>query len=183
MEDNKIIDLFFARNEAAIEETDKKYGRYCHTIAHNILASNEDAKECVNDTYLRAWNTIPPTRPDCLSAFLARICRNLALGKHEYEHAARRRKNLCTALDELEGVLSSGDCSPSDEIAIKDALNTFAASLSKRDRIIFVQRYFYILPIKDIARAAGESESNTKIILMRTRNKLKSHLEKEGILI
>ena len=183
MDDNKIIELFFARNETAIEETDKKYGRYCHTIAHNILASNEDAKECVNDTYLRAWNTIPPTRPERLSAFLARICRNLALGKYEYEHAARRSKNLLTALDELEGILYSHDESPSDEIAIKDALNAFAASLSSRDRIIFVQRYFYLLSIKDIARTIGEGESNIKIILMRTRNKLKAHLEKEGIVI
>ncbi len=183
MDDNKIIELFFARNETAIAETDKKYGRYCHRVAYNILFSDEDARECVNDTYLRAWNSIPPTRPEKLLAYLSRICRNLALGKYEYEHAARRNKELALTLDELKGVIPANDGSPADELSLKYAINSFAASLNTRDRIIFVQRYFYLLSVKEIAKLNSESESNTKVILMRTRNKFKAHLEKEGIVI
>ncbi len=183
MDDSKIIDLFFARSEDAIRETDKKYGRYCHAIAYNILASNEDAKECVNDAYLRVWNAIPPERPRSFIAFLGRICRNVALGRYEYNGAARRSKELESALDEIGSVIPATDAPPSDAIALRDAINSFAASLGERERIIFVQRYFYLLPVKEIAKCRDLTESNVKQILMRIRAKFKVHLEKESIVI
>lgn len=183
MDDNKITDLYFARSQDAIRETEKKYGWYCHAIAYNILASNEDAKECVNDTYLRAWNAIPPERPNSLRAYLGRICRNVALGRYEYNGAARRNAELETALDEIESVIPAADAPPSDTIALRDAINSFAASLGERERIIFVQRYFYLLPVKEIAKCRDLTESNVKQILMRVRAKFKVHLEKESIVI
>ncbi len=183
MDDRKIVELYFERSESAIAETEKKYGRYCHSIAYNILASNEDAKECVNDTYMRAWGAIPPKKPEKLSAFLGKIVRNLALNRYAYNNAQRRSKNLDTVLSEVEEFLPSLEGDVSDGLAVKEAINSFAATLSERDRIIFVQRYFYLCSVADIARKRGISENNVKIILARTRNKLKVHLEKEGIVI
>lgn len=183
MDDGKIIELYFARSEDAIYETDRKYGKYCRAIAYNVLSSNEDANECVNDTYFRVWNSIPPAKPDSLRAFLAKICRNAALNRYEYNRAARRSANLETALDEIESVIPSSDAPPSDTVALRDAINSFVASLGERERVIFVQRYFYLLPIKQIADGRGLGESNVKQILMRTRARFKAHIEKESIVI
>lgn len=184
MEDNRIVDLYFERSETAISETSQKYGKYCHCIAYNILNSELDAEECVNDTYLRAWDAIPPARPRLLKSFLGRITRNLALDRYDREHAVKRGGECEIALDEL------GECIPesdgremSDELAMKESINRFLASLPKQTRIIFIRRYWYLISVADIASGMGLSVSNVKVILMRTRKKFKEHLEKEGISI
>ena len=185
MEDDKIVDLYWERSETAIGETSKKYSRYCHSISFNILHSHEDSDECVNDTYLNAWNAMPPKRPNCLATFLGKITRNLSLNKFKrYTAEKRGLGQTVIALSELEDVISSTS-SVEQEIAGKElveTLNTFLENLPKQKRILFVQRYWYFMPIKTMAEYIGESESKVKSILFRTRNELKSHLEREGII-
>ena len=186
MEDKRIVELYWERSETAIAETQKKYGKYCHYIAYNILNSDPDAEECVNDTYLRAWEAMPPQKPKLLKSFIGRIARNLALDRYDREHAAKRRCNADLIFEEL------GECIPdvgedgremSDEIALRDAINGFLESLSEETRIIFMRRYWYLSPVAHIAGDLGLSESNVKVILMRTRKKFKAYLEKEDISI
>ena len=184
MDDRKIIELFSLRSEKAIEETEKKYGRYISAVADSVLGSKEDTEEVVSDTYLRAWNSIPPQRPTKLGAFLATIARNLALDRY----AARRkeRENLAAegVLDELADCLpDSTGMSLSDEYALHTAVNSFLSSLDERTRVVFMRRYWYMMPIAKIAYTSGLSESNVKTILHRTRKQFKEHLEKEGITI
>ena len=161
MEDSKIIDLYFERSQSAIKETHEKYGHYCHTIAYNVLYSYEDAEECVNDTYLRAWKSIPPHRPSRLSAFLGKITRNLALDRYDSRTAKKRECPLELALEEIS------ECVPdvsaereSDGGVLRDAINSFLASLPRRTRIIFMQRYWYLSSISEISASLGISESN-----------------------
>ena len=185
MEDEKIVELYFERSEAAISETQTKYGRYCYAIAYNILYSNEDAEECVNDTYIRAWNTMPPQKPSKLSAFLGAITRNLSLDR--YDRIKAKKRSDCTeiALEEL------GECIPyfdeysqaSNELALKEAIDGFLSTLKKETRIIFMRRYGYLCSVKDIAASFGLSESNVKVTLMRTRMKFKKYLEDHGLVI
>lgn len=183
MDDKRIVELYFERSEKAIEETQIKYGRYCYSIAYNILFSNEDSEECVNDTYLRAWNSMPPQKPSKLSSFLGRITRNLALDRYDFNHAQKRSQNLEIALEEIgEAVPESGNLdSLLGEIALRDAVNSFLASLPKRTRQIFMRRYWYLSEIKDIASDFSMSETSVRVSLSRTRVKFKAHLEKEGI--
>lgn len=185
MEDNKIIELYWERSETAITETQNKYGRYCHYIAYNILYSNEDSEECVNDTYLRAWDSMPPHRPERLSAFLGKITRNLALDRYDRSRAQKRSSNVEVALSELEECIPDvrGGLSVADEIVLRDAINGFLASLPVRTRKVFVRRYWYLSTVKDIACDLDMSESNVKVLLLRTRQRFKSYLEKEGIVI
>lgn len=184
MEDNRIVELYFERSEAAISETQKKYGKYCQYIAYSILSSQLDAEECVNDTYIRAWESIPPERPQILKSFLGKITRNIALDRYDRLHAIKRGGNVELALDEIGECIPSGDGREmSDEIALKEAINGFLASLPKQTRIIFMRRYWYLSPVKNIAGDLGLSVSNVKVILMRTRKKFKEYLEKEGISI
>ena len=185
MEDNKIIELYWERSETAITETQNKYGRYCHYIAYNILYSNEDSEECVNDTYLRAWDSMPPHRPERLSAFLGKITRNLALDRYDRSRAQKRSSNVEVALSELEECIPDvrGGLSVADEIVLRDATNGFLASLPVRTRKVFVRRYWYLSTVKDIACDLDMSESNVKVLLLRTRQRFKSYLEKEGIVI
>lgn len=184
MEDSKIIDLYWERSEAAIAETSNKYARYCHCISFNILHNGEDAEECVNDTYLRAWNAMPPQRPKRLAVFLGTITRNLSLNKYKGYSAEKR------GCGETPLVLSElSDCIPSlpdseqalDDRLLVEALNSLLAAQPRKKRIIFVQRYWYLMPIKEIAELHRISESKTKSLLFRMRNELKKHLEKEGI--
>lgn len=184
MEDQKIVELYWERSETAIAETQKKYGKYCHYIAYNILNSNPDAEECVNDTYLKTWEAIPPAKPRLFKSFIGRITRNLALDRYDREHALKRRGNTDLILDEI------GECVPEDdgremseEIALRDAINCFLESLPEETRIIFMRRYWYLSPVAHIAGDLGLSESNVKVILMRTRKKFKAYLEKEDIRI
>ena len=184
MDDSKIIELYMARSEQAISETSQKYGRYCHYIAYSILHNDEDSEECVNDAYLRAWNSIPPKRPKRLKAFLGRITRNLSLNKLEKLSAEKRGSGQASLiLDEL------AECLPSEEdtvhivdnVVIKDILDRFLGGLPAETRKIFVRRYWYMSPIKEIADEYGLSESKVTVTLFRTREKLKNVLEKEGI--
>lgn len=184
MEDRQIVELYWERSEQAITATADKYGRLCHYIAHNILHNDLEAEECVNDTYFKAWNAIPPEKPDALSPFLARITRNLALNRYQANRAKKRGGG------QVEFVLDEwSDCLPEqqsrerivDDIALADAFNRFLASLSKEHRKIFVRRYWFMSTIQEIAEGFSMSESKVKMILLRTRRKLKEFLEKEGI--
>jgi RNA polymerase sigma-70 factor (ECF subfamily) len=186
LEDRKIIDLYWERSETAIRETTNKYSRYCHAIAFNILQNHADAEECVNDAYHNAWNAIPPKRPNCLATFLGKITRNLALDKcKKYTAEKRGRGQMELALSELDEVLPS---TTSVEQAIGEKefvelLNRFLESLPQQKRMLFVQRYWYLLPIKTMAEQFSISESQVKSTLFRTRRELKSHLEREGVLL
>ena len=185
MQDKDIIALYFARNEDAIGATAEKYGPYCYTVAHNIVAVHEDAEECVNDTYLAAWNTIPPTVPDILRLFLAKITRSKAINLWKMKKAKKRGADEVTlVLDELAECVSGGN-DPADEVAageLSDTIESFLRTLPQRDRQLFVRRYFFTEPVKAIAENAGLTESNVSVVLHRTRAKLKDHLAKEGYL-
>ena len=185
MEDQQIVDLYWQRNEKALSQTQKKYGKYCHHIAFAILYSSEDAEECVNDTLLRAWSAIPPAKPSRLSTFLGKITRNLAIDRLDKNTAQKRSGPVEIILDELSECIPDADSTldPTDKIALGDAINSFLASLDKEDRVMFMQRYWYSCPIKSIAREMEKSESSVKVTLMRTRNKFKEHLMKEGIVV
>ena len=184
MQDEQIIDLYWERSEEAIRETDKKYGKYCGTIAWNILYSAEDAEECVNDTWMNAWNAMPPHRPGFLKAFLGKITRNLALNLYEKKHAEKRGGGETAApLSELEECIASPEAaswSP-DRQVLTDVLNGFLRKLSYEKRTIFVRRYWYFDQVKDIARDLGISESKVKMTLLRQRRELAEILGKEGI--
>ena len=184
MEDKQIVDLYWARSEKAISETADKYGRYCYTIAYNILHSNEDSEECVNDTYLHAWNAMPDQRPNRLSAFLGRITRNLSLKRWEkYTAKKRGAGQVPLALDELRECIPATNYTDSvaDDIVLTDVLNRFLASLTAEKRNIFMRRYWYLSSVAEIASDLAISESKVKMSLLRSRNELKQLLEKEGI--
>ena len=185
MEDTRIVDLYWERSETAIFETQKKYGHYCHSIAYNILFSDQDAEECVNDTYIRTWNALPPHRPERLSAFLAKITRRLALDRYGYAHAQKRAGQTQVVIEEMESCLPdlhTGDAI-ADELALRQAINEFLRLLPKQTRILFLRRYWYFSDIREIALEYGLSESNVKVTLYRTRNKFREFLEKEGITV
>ena len=184
MDDQQIIALYWARAEQAIAETAKRYGRYCFSIAHNILQSREDSEECVNDTWLRAWNSIPPRRPDRLSTFLGKITRNLAINRWEKASAEKRGGGqIAIVLDELcECLPNQADVEQAiDDIALTDTINRFVAGLPVQTRRMFVQRYWYLRSIRDIAAEFGASQGKVKMSLLRTRAALREQLEKEGI--
>ncbi len=184
MDDQRIIELFWQRSEKAIIETASKYGRYCHYIAYNILQDNEDAEECVNDTYLNAWNSIPPQKPNRLQTFLGKITRNLSLNKYEQRIAQKRGGGqVPLILDELSECISKNDGDMIDEIAIKDLLNRFLELQTPQNCKLFVRRYWYMSSIKEIATDYGMSENNVTVTLFRIRHELKTYLEKEGVTI
>ena len=182
MEDKQIVDLYWQRNESAIEETDKKYGRYCHYIAYQILADDEDAKEIVNDTYLKAWNTIPPNRPDPLKPYLGTISRQLSLNRYESQHTQKRGGQVVLALEELSECIPGTDSGADigESVALSDALSRFLWTLPERTRMMFVRRYFYMSPVAEIARDFSMKESAVTMLMLRTRRKLAQFLKKEG---
>ena len=186
MDDAKIVQLYWDRNEQAISVTANKYGNYCTSIAINILGNREDAEECVNDTYMKAWNTIPPKRPDALGAFLAVITRNLSLDKYKYKYAAKRAQGeFALLLSELEECVPDTSCGSirleGEEISF--VISDFLRSRNQDARRIFVLRYFYCESVKEIADKLNFSESKVKSSLFTTRNALKKHLLQEGIYI
>ncbi len=186
MEDGKIISLFWARDERAIDETKSKYGAYCRAIAYNILSSTEDAEECENDTYIAAWGAIPPERPMMLRAFLGKITRNIALKKHREKRASKRGGGTVTvSLGELEACLpDSGAFSDSlTESELGGLIDSFLRTLSDAERRVFVCRYWYCDSIAEIAKRFGYGQSKVKMMLSRTRGKLKEYLEEEGAFI
>ena len=184
MDDKQIIALYWQRSENAISETAQKYGRYCQTVAGNILQNQEDAQECVNDAYLKAWNAIPPARPDNLRTFLGKIVRNLALNRWEAETAEKRGGGAVPqVLEELHSCLPASDPTERilDGLLLKDVLDRFLASLKPDARKIFVRRYWYLSSVKEIAAEFGMTESKVTVTLCRTRQRLAKMLEKEGI--
>lgn len=186
MDDQKLIELYWQRSENAIAETAKKYGNYCYRVAYNILANNEDSEECVNDTYQKAWDSIPPQRPQILRAFLGKITRNLSLNCYDKRMAEKRGAGqVALALEELSECLPSTNHVEKviDDMAFAQLLNSFLAALPADTRKIFMRRYWYLDSIQEIAAAFSISESKVKTTLFRTRNKLKLCLEKEGIAI
>ena len=185
MEDSEIIELYWTRNENAIVETDKKYGKYCSTIAYNILQNQEDSSECVNDTYLNTWNAIPPTRPNIFKLFIAKITRNLAIKKYEKNHALKRYNGMDVVLDELEECIPSTK-SVEEEIEYHELtkyLNKFLENVAESKRKIFLERYWYMYSVKDIAEKNNANENTIKVTLHRLRNDLKEYLEEEGVCI
>lgn len=186
MEDEEIIALFFRRAEAAITQTQEKYGRLCLSVARRILPDDRDAEECVSDACLRAWNAIPPEHPRSLRSYLVRITRNLALDKYAYNNAEKRGTALTSAFEELEPCLPAtlGDAESGVEAhEFSRVLNVFLRAQSKDARIFFVRRYWYGESIREIADACRVSEEKVKTSLFRTRNRLKNALEKEGITV
>lgn len=184
MEDVEIVELYWQRSENAITETANKYGKYCGCIARNILHNAEDAEECVNDTYMKAWNAIPPKRPERLSTFLGKITRNLAINSYERLTAEKRGGGqLEFALDELSECIPSSDRVENmlENEALAEALNRFLSEQKKELRVVFMRRYWYLCKINEIASDLGYSESKVKMMLLRSRNDLKRLLEKEGI--
>ncbi len=185
MEDSRIIELFWERAEDAISETDRKYGKYCYAIAYNILHSDPDSEECVNDTYLRAWETMPPQKPNALSAYLGRITRNLALNRLSYKAREKRAEGYVAVLDEVSEMLPDTSTMPerADNVALREAINSFLRSLDANTRIIFVRRYWYNSAISEIAADYSIPVGTVKSTLSRTRKRFRDHLEKEGICI
>ena len=186
MDDNQIVDLYWKRQETAISETKKKYGRYLFSIANHILAQYEDSEECVNDTYLGAWNSIPPHEPTVLSTYLGKITRRLALKRHRMNTAEKPGgTETDLSLDELEDCVSGGHI-PDEQLnyhMLVSALNDFLADLPETQRRIFVCRYWYCDSIAEIAHRFSCSESHVKTILLRIRKKLKYRLKKEEIIL
>ena len=183
MEDSRIIDLYWARLEQAIQETDTKYGGYCRAIAHNILKSMEDSEECVSDTWLRAWNAMPPERPDYLKLFLAAITRNLSLDRLKERKTAKRGGGAAAlALDELSECVSG---SPEVEDAViakelSESVGRFLDTLPPETRKLFLRRYFFLESAEEIAQMYAMRPGTVTVALHRTRKKLREHLKREG---
>lgn len=183
MNDNQIIELYWNRNENAISETEKEYGKYLGSIAYNILQNNEDSKECVNDTYLKTWNSIPTQRPNIFRLFLGKITRNLALNKYESMKAQKRNGGMELVLEELEECIpdkTSVDEETEYEEIVRN-LNGFLEILDMQKRKIFLDRYWYLSSIKDIALKNSMTENNVKVTLHRLRNELKDYLTERGV--
>ena len=183
MEDREIVKLYLERSEKAITESRKSYSRYCRYIACRILDSDEDAEEVEDDTYMKAWNRIPPDSPEDLGSYLGMLCRGLAIDRLKSSRREKRGGGQYTAaLDELSECITDGDESVvvTDKIALRDAINRFLASLPEKTRIVFMKRYFWVSSISEISDELGMSESAVKMLLLRTRDKLKIFLEKEG---
>ncbi len=181
MEDHQIIDLYWKRDPQAIEETRIRHGVGLHRIATGILRSHEDSEECVSDTYMTAWQTMPPVRPMYLFAYLAKICRNGALGMLDRRKAQKRYAEIVELSDELQSCIADHRQSdPADHAALTAALNSFLAKLSREDRMLFMRRYWYGDQIAELANAFSMGQSAVKTRLFRLRNKLKKHLQQEG---
>lgn len=182
MEDEKIIDLYWNRDQGAIGHTAEKYGSYCGRIAKNILLNKEDCEECVNDTWLRAWNAMPDERPAILSAFLGAITRNLSLDRHRKLHTAKRGKGEVEFIfDELTDQVDKKEPSHYiEEQELVACINHFLKNLPKEHRVMFVRRYWYFDNITEIAERCACSEGKVKTTLFRVRGKLLDYLKKEG---
>ena len=182
MEDSKILELFFARNEDAIRHTDDTYGRRLYHLADNIVHNGQDAEESVSDTYLKAWETIPPHSPKYFFAYIAKICRHFALDKLDWNNAAKRNAEVVSLTQEME--LCIPDTERDRELAGKELgmiLDAFLRTLTPENRVVFMRRYWYVDTIAEIAARYGISESAVQMRLNRTRAKLCTYLEKEGV--
>lgn len=184
VDDAKIIDLFWVRSEDAIAQTDVIYGRKLNALANKILLNREDAEESVNDTYMQTWDSIPPHRPKYFFAFLASICRHLSLNKLDWKMASKRNAEVVSLTEEMEQCIP--DTSHERTIEAKELgriLDGFLESLPKDSRLVFLRRYWYVDTIAEIAQRYGMTESKVKMQLRRTKDKLRTYLEKEGIFV
>ena len=183
MDDSLLIELYFARDEKAIQETGRKYGRLCFTVAFNILGNDEDSEECVNDTYLSIWNKIPPTRPNNFMAFICKITRNLSLKRLNYNKAIKRTPESLVSFTELESVLPDNSII-SDNIEnaeIGKLISEFLMQEKPDSRAVFIRKYWFFDSISDIATRYSFTESKVKNMLYHSRNRLREYLRKEGI--
>lgn len=185
MEDYEIIDLYWNRNQLAIECTVSKYGKFLMKIAMNVLSNSFDSEECVNDTYHKAWETIPPTRPDSLQAYLGKITRNFALSAYRMHHAAKRDDNLQVAFEELEEcVAGKNDVeSQMEHKFLTEQINAWLRTLKEEDMALFVRRYWNGDSIDEIAREWSVRANKLSVRLCRLRKELKEYLEKEGVVV
>lgn len=185
MEDQEIVELYFRRDEQAIVRTDRKYGPYCYSVAYNVLSDQEDARECVSDTYLAAWNRIPPARPSLLGAFLGKITRHLSIDRWRRRSAYKRTGGqMAFALEELGEIADRGE-TPEDTVGRKElvaAVNRFLQALPQRERSVFLCRYWYLDSLEDIAAKTGLTKGHISTMLHRTRKRLCICLQKEGLL-
>ena len=184
MDDRSIIELYFARDEQAIAQTQAKYGKLCYGIAHNILGNAQDAEECVNDTYAGVWNAIPPARPDNLTAFVCRVARNLALKRLASLSRKKRDRAVTVSLSELEEILPD-ECAADDrdEGEIAALISDFLRTEKEDARNVFIRKYYFFDSVEIIARRYGFSQSKVKSMLYHTRNRLKEYLKGENITI
>ena len=184
MDDIMIVELYIRREESAISETQKKYGTFLHRIAYSILSDNEDSDECVNDTYMKTWESIPPNRPGVFSAYIARIARNLSINMFRSRKAGKREgSQYKLSLDELAECADKGETpeGAAELGVVTKCINDYLETLSPELRQMFVCRYFFTDSIKDICMTFGAGESKVKSALMRVRNGLREYLEREGI--
>lgn len=184
-EDQRLVAMFESRDEQAIAEAEKTYGGFCYSIAYRILQNDQDAEECVNDAMLRIWNAIPPARPDSLRAFVITLTRRLALDQYDTHHAVKRgRGQTDVPLEALSGSLTS-DADPvrtAEQNMLREALGRFLSGLPKDTRIMFVERYWYMLSVREIAENHGIGQSRVKMSLARTRKKLETFLKEEELI-
>ncbi len=175
--DAEIVALYFARDEQAIQRTDEKYGQFCLRLAMSILSDSRDAEECVNDTYLKAWNSIPPTRPSSLQAFLGRIVKNVSINRYHENKAQKRSRDFDLSLEEL------AECIPAPDEAINDLpdlFNEFLSHLNPTERKLFVGRYWYNYSMETLAKAYGLTANAVTLRIARTRAKLREFLMERG---
>lgn len=183
MTDEEIIRLYWDRDETAISKTAEKYGKYCFSISYNILRIPEDAEECVNDTYSKLWNSIPPERPSVFPAFIGRIVRNISLNRHKMNTAKKRGSDPIHILLDEVGEIVSDRPGPEDALLrkeLEDAVNSFLQQLPTEKRVMFIRRYWYADDIRSIALRLGKSENNITKTLSRTRQKLYDYLMERG---
>lgn len=185
IEDEKIVELFFARSEQAIQELDIKYGKVCRKISYNIVNNRQDAEECVNDTYLGAWNAIPPAKPDPLQAYICKIVRNISLKLYYRKKSAKRNSVYEIAMQELEDYLSAPNTVEVEIEAreLAEIIDSFLETLTVENRVIFMRRYAYMDTYSDIAARVGLSENNVAVRLNRIRQKMKQYLIEREIFI
>ena len=183
MEDREIIDLYWRREETAISETDRKYGALCRAIARNVLDSREDAEECVNDAYHRAWTSMPPQRPDHLGAWLGRVVRNLALNRWSRDHSQKRGGGMTLLLSELEDCIPNGSTVEGEleNARLGEVLSAWLGGLPREDRVLFLRRYWYGQPLNRLAEEWGMSPGKLAQRMYRLRLRLKAYLEQEEI--
>lgn len=186
MQDEKIVELYWERKETAVKETQKKYDRYLTKIAYNILADFEDSREGVNDTYLAAWNSIPPHKPNILSTYLGKLTRRISIDIFRRRNRHKRKSSeYILSLAELEECVSGGN-TPEEVVEVQllaDAINTFLSTLSEETRNLFIGRYYFMDSLREVAEHCDMTESRAKNILFRTRCSLKVYLEKEGFIV
>ena len=179
MEDWMIVRLLFQRSEEAVAELDRKYGKICAATAYNILKNKEDAEECVNDAFLAVWNTVPPRKPESLLAYVCRIVRNLSLKKYHYNMAEKRNQQYHVLLEEIGECLESGRNVEEEMLAreLAGELNAFLGTLKKKERAVFILRYWYCFSVAEIADKTGMKVSAVRVSLHRTRKKMSRYLE------